>query len=470
MENLDFEKSLHFEEFPPVSTEEWESVIERDLKGKNYKEELRWHSGEGLEPLPFYRREHLSQLEHDPAPLQDKTGWHILELVERADIKSANQQALLALENGASGIHFNPARNFISSKAELESLFKNIRIELIAVKFGSALSTPQIAGWLNEIVSDQNLKIKDLNLTFEFAPYSQSLLTGQLSPVHTIKEIAEKFNVPFRFCGVNTGVYANAGASIVQQLAFALASANEYLGSNTNLAKHLHFNFSFGSHYFLEIAKIRAFKLMWKQVLNEYDLQDAPPFISGETAYWNKTTTDAHNNMLRSTTEAMSAALSGCSMITVHPYDEHFAEPSAFASRMARNIQLILQEEAHLDKVSDPGAGSYYIEVLTDSLAKKSWELFQQIESKGGFHSCLQSGFIQELINNSRNRRIEAYRASHKVLVGVNKYEPSENDTDARDRTSIPDHSLPVLDKNDEIEVLKTEPLNIESELQKRAE
>lgn len=465
MGKLDFKDALHFNEFPPVSTDEWEAVIESDLKGKNYKDVLRWVSGEGIDPLPFYRDENLGELEHPPVPVHQSGSWNIIEPIESSDIQTANKYALHALENGASGLLFAPSKNFLNNKKDLQELLNDIQIELITLQFGRALSTPETLYRLQEICAEKAIEESGLQITFNFDPFSQSMHSGSLPTVDFIDKTLKKFGKSFRFCTVDASIYGNAGATIVQQLAFALGAGNEYLGLNSELSKNLYFNFSAGPNYFLEIAKIRAFKLLWLQVASEYGTNDLNPLITAETAAWNASKTDAHNNMLRCTTEAMSAALGGCDAIAVHRYDYHFSEPSSFASRIARNIQLILQEEAYLNKVADPGAGSYYIEKLTDSLIEESWKLFQKLEAKGGFHAGLQSGFVQELINQSRQEKINAYKENKKVLVGVNKYQPEDKAQGVRHE--VQGFPANLYESEALIEIKKVLPLNIEAELQK---
>lgn len=461
--SLTFDK-FDLKEFPAVPTSEWESKIEKDLKGKNYKEILQWESGEGLQPLPFYRSEDLSDVSHKPDPVHQSGNWDIVEPIEGSDVKTVNKNAIHALESGASGLRFAPQKNFLSNKKDLQHLLKDIQLELITLQFGRALSTPEIVVSMQEICSERALQENELQVTFNFDPFSQAIHSGSLPEIDSIDKAIKKFGESLRFCAVDASVYGNAGATIVQQLAFSLGAGNEYLGLNSKLANNLHFNFSAGPNYFLEIAKIRAFKLLWSQIANEYEVNDLKPFITAETATWNVSKTDAHNNMIRCTTEAMSAALGGSDAITVHRYDYHFSEPSNFASRIARNIQLILQEEAYLNKVADPGAGSYYIEKLTDSLIEKSWNLFQKMEAKGGLHACLQSGLVQELINQSRREKITAYKENKKILVGVNKYQPE--DLIQNSKFKIKDYSLVKTDE-EVIEIDKIEPLNIEAELQK---
>lgn len=463
MKNLNFKDELNFNEFPPITLEEWEEVIESDLKGKDYKDVLQWKSGEGVNVLPFYRKEHLKDLKQSPLPVRASASWDIVEPIADSDPKTANELALHALENGASGLAFDLQSDNISSREDLELLLKDIKIEFITVKFGPSLSTPNMVQWLSAICNERGILGNDLNIYFSFDPFSSAIRSGKLLDSDHIQQILTKAGDPFNFMVADSSVYANSGATIVQQIAFALAAGNEFLGINEKNAGTLYFNFASGPNYFPEIAKYRAFHLMWAQILEKYGIQETDISVHSETARWNKSQTDAHNNMLRATTEAMSAALAGCNVVTVHPYNAHFEEPSGFSSRIARNIQLILQEESYLDKVADPGAGSYYIEVLTNKIAEESWELFQEIEAKGGFYECLKEGFIQDEIKKSREEKVSAYREKKKVLVGVNKYQPEEIENS---KLKTQNFEFEFSDMHFS-EIEKVEPLNIEAELQK---
>lgn len=464
MEKLNFKDALHFDEFPPVSTGEWEAIIQSDLKGKDYKEILRWISGEGIEPLPFYRREDLKELAHEPDPVHTKADWRIVELIQYPDLKSANEHALHALANGATGLRFELPSSSVTGLKELRILLKDIQLDLISVQFGHELSNLDVAEMLREIVQENGLKPEDVHISFYSDLFSSALRTGKLPELSGLKDHLKAYPDIIRICASDNALYGNSGATVVQQLAFALASGNEYLGLMADASPRGFFNFISGPNYFLEIAKFRAFTILWEQVLAEYNVSTHAPYITAETPLWNKSKTDAHNNMLRSTTEAMSAALGGCDAITVHRYDEHFAENSSFSSRIARNIQLILQEESYLNKVADPGAGSYYIEVLTDSLAKESWKLFQKIEQKGGFHECLRSGFIQEMIATSRQEKITAYQEKKKVLVGVNKYQPDEDPDKINSVARTFEYTIADQDNMTSIDSIS--PLSLEDELQ----
>lgn len=463
MKDLNFEDELHFNEFPPVSTEEWEEVIQKDLKGKDYKETLKWDTGEGIEPLPFYRKEDIESLDHSAVPLTSTPNWSILEIIEDATPSVANERCLHALENGAGGLDIRLSSERITSKKDLEVLFDNIQIEIITIVFGPSISSARVTTWMNGIITDRNLDHDALDIHFSADALGQAALSGKLPHKEWLNDTAQQIlSVSGSFL-VDISPYANGGATIIQQLAFALATGNEYMGISKDAGLALSFRFSTGTLYFPEIAKYRAFRLLWKKVLSEYGVNKDTTDVLSETALWNKAQNDSHNNMLRSTTEAMSAAIGGCSAISIHRFDEPFNTPTPFASRIARNTQLILKEEAYLSKVSDPGAGSYYVEVLTEKIAEESWKLFQEIENNGGFYESLKSGSIQKMISESCKNRLQAYRDEKKSLIGVNKYHPDEQ----TDITSVKFQTGTSTDLNaDEVfDITPVKPLYLEAEL-----
>lgn len=283
----------------------------------------------------------------------------------------------------------------------------------------------------------KGFEFENLNVFFTFDPFADALATGKLSEKREIISRLYDLHQPFSAYAVNASVPGESGATIIQQVAYALAAGNEYLNFRevsgadmVEMAAKIHFRFNVAGSYFPEIAKFRAFRLLWEQILNAYDSNlagNADTHIHASTAKWNKPRRDAYNNMIRSTTEAMSAAIGGCNHISVERFDKNWAPHSEFASRIARNSQLILQHESYLNKVADVGAGSYYVEKLTDEIALKSWELFQDIEKEGGLYEAVKSGWIQNLINEAKSRKIEAFRDKDEVIVGLNKYEPEES-------------------------------------------
>lgn len=215
---------------------------------------------------------------------------------------------------------------------------------------------------------------------------------------------------------------------MVDQLAFAAATGNEYLGFSNKtdqVVQQIHFNFAVASNYFLEIAKLRAFRLIWSQILDTYQeglSQKYPAYIHAQTSTLNISLKDSYNNILRTTTEAMSAAIGSADAITVIPFDNLYNEENSFSDRIARNIQLILKEEAYFDKVADPSAGSYFIEHLTTHLAEEAWKIFQEIEKNGGFYNSIKHGFVQKRVKEAQQARMEAAKKGELVLLGVNKH------------------------------------------------
>jgi methylmalonyl-CoA mutase len=205
-----------------------------------------------------------------------------------------------------------------------------------------------------------------------------------------------------------------------------LAHAHEYLVtlSNQNISykKPFYFTVAVGSDFFGEIAKLRALRKLWVLLAQAYNILKEI-HIHCETSLLNKSSLDANNNMLRTTTEGMSAVIGGCNSLTIHPYNTGFESQTDFSDRMARNQQLILKEESYLHHTADMGAGSYYIEKLTDELAGKAWEEFKEIENKGGFLACLKSNFIQNKIQEQADNLIKQFNNGELVLVGVNKFQ-----------------------------------------------
>ena len=231
---------------------------------------------------------------------------------------------------------------------------------------------------------------------------------------------------------VNGRFFHNAGSTIVQELGFTLAQANEYLVEMTErdlradlIAGKMTFNLSVGSNYFFEMAKFRAARMLWARILEEYGIEtdeSARMSIHAETSFWNKTVYDPYVNILRTATEAMSAVLGGIHSLTVLPFDLTYEDPVPFAERIARNQQVLLKGESNLDKVADPAAGSYYIEHLTQSIAAESWKLFQKVEEKGGYIEAFYSGWIQDAIVTAAQLRDQNYAQRREIQVGTNQY------------------------------------------------
>lgn len=455
MSNSDTTEQSLFTEFPPISKEEWEQVIRRDLDGADYKEKLRWETGEGIQPLPFYRREDWEQTDRQEPIGKWHAGdnrWEIRESISDSDITSANESAQHALSRGADALQFRlKVRRTegmlggdlegvpIQNQQDLSQLLADISLENTALHFDAGLASPAILAMLWNEADNKNIPPEKIRGTFCYDPFSYVLLNGHLpkdgealqNDIVHLSRFATEHTSGLRPLGIDARTYHHTGGTIVQELGFALAAASEYLAILTDrdldiseAANSLHFSFSIGSGYFLEIAKFRAARLLWKNLLEAYggDSEKSGAYLHGETSQWNKTIYDPYTNMLRTSTEGMSAAIAGCDAITVLPFDRHFRRPDDFSQRIARNQQIIFSEEAYLDKVSDPSAGSYYIEKLTVEIGTEAWNLFQNVEAEGGLLQAIKNGTIQTAIQQSQQQKDQAIAKRGRIFVGTNQY------------------------------------------------
>lgn len=435
-----------FNEFPGTSTEAWEAKIQEDLKGADYEKKLIWKTAEGFNVRPYYRAEDLDAIREMTRNLPGQfpyirgnktTGndWKICQDIETADIETANRIAANALNRGANALSLN-AEN-VRSAEDLKVLLKGLDTTKTNLNFNSAKSYPEFAGLLAAALGEN---AGNTCGSFDFDPISYLLLKGNFHYSQE-KDLAEalelvknaKTGLPhFRLITVNGQYFHNSGSTLTQELAFALSSGNEYMAYLTSngveagtAAKSIIFHFAAGSNYFMEIAKLRAARLLWARIVEQYKpelFEGAAMRIHVSTANWNKTIYDPYVNMLRTTTEAMSAALGGADIITVLPFDLNYKEPDDFSNRIARNQQIILKEESSLEKVVDPAAGSYYIENLTAAMAEAAWKLFLEIEEKGGMIEAVKAGYIQEAVAASAKKQNADIAARRTTLLGTNQH------------------------------------------------
>lgn len=418
-----------FEDFKPVSHQDWIDKINQDLKGKNFEETLVWKTDEGIDVQPFYNSSDLnnnnSQYFNFTTP--NKLDWEIREQIVIENIFSANISALNALKGGANSIQFN---GVINNQAEMDSLLSNIMVDIIHIHFYN--NQPQ----LTQDLFVNHLKKKDLDKSKINYSITYDFLGELLNHGNWVKTEEEDFKHLYSIYGssslysitVNGLIYANAGATIVQELAFSLAQAIDYVDRLTNkgfnveeVLNNISFQLGVNSNYFFEIAKIRALRILWQLIGKSYGLENLPsPYIHSQTTTYNIAAQDAQTNILRTTTEGMSAIIGGCNSLSISPYNYTFENPTDFSSRIARNIQIILKEEAFLNKVDDASKGSYYIENLTDELVSKSLTLFKEIESSGGFLENIKSDTIQDAIINVNTKKVNDFKEGKRTLLGVN--------------------------------------------------
>jgi len=400
-----------FNEFNPVSAKEWRQKIQADLKGADYNETLVWNSNEGISVKPFYHKDEFEQLEFPP----NNQETAICQTIAATNQKEANSQAINAIKNGVNSIKF-----IVNQPFDCNVLFNGLE-EGIKQKIDIHFQFSFLdESFIKEIATFQ----KKYNIYFNIDLIGNLAKTGNW--FHTNKTdhaiVSNVVNYSNHSISVEASLYQNAGANCVQQIAYALSHANEYLSYfGTKVANQIQFNFAIGSNYFFEIAKLRAFRYLWFQLLKEYEVE-APVYIFAEPSLRNKTIYDYNVNMLRTTTECMSAILGGATTIANVSFDVLFKQPNEFGNRIARNQLLIIQQESYFKEASNFAEGSYYIETITKQLADKSLVLFKEIEKKGGFVKQLLNGTIQRKIKESALKEQHLFDENSMILVGSNKY------------------------------------------------
>jgi len=442
-------KEKLFSEFPPVTTQQWMDRITADLKGADFEKKLVWKTNEGFQVQPFYRAEDLEGMKiTDSLPgefpfvrgTKTDNNWLVSQNIEVSDPKKANEKALDILNKGIDSLCFVLHGDVISA-ANLDILLKGIQLECIEINFRScSTEAAKIATLLADYVKANNLDASKIIGSVNFDPFKRMLIKGFDVEVSKISEdlkaaFEAAASLPkFRVFGANPYLFNNAGAYCAQELGFGLAYGNEFLTlaseaglSVKEVAKKVKFNFGIGSNYFMEIAKFRAARLLWAQIVNAYleegDCKSAAKMrIHATTSEFNQSVYDAYVNLLRSQTEAMSASIAGVDSLTVTPFDAAFQISDEFSERIARNQQLLLKEESHLDQIVDASAGSYYIENLTIALAEEAWKIFLAVDEKGGFLVALREGFVQAEVNASNKKRLNDVSSRREILLGTNQY------------------------------------------------
>lgn len=403
-----------FDEFEGVSSKAWKQKIQVDLKGADYNDTLIWKADEGIDVKPFYHSDDQSPLLNIPSKKQGKT--NICQSIYVVDTKSANQKALQVLENGADSLKFT----IPSPDIELNQLLSDIDITSVPVYFNFQFLSSDYFKPLTALKDASNL-----NLNID--------LIGNLGRTgnwfHDLKkdhQLLEEIMTYGSSCAsvlsVDMSLYQNAGSNMVQQLAYGLAHANEYLNHFDEAIKQpFVFNVAVGTNYFFEIAKLRSLRSLWSTLTEAYKL-NIPCDIFVTPTKRNKTLYDYNTNMLRTTTECMSAILGGADTVCNLAYDAIYHKENEFGDRISRNQLLILKHESYFDAVSNPADGAYYIDMLTYELAQKAMELFKNIESNNGFLDQLKNGTIQRKIKESAAKEQQGFDEGKLVLLGTNKH------------------------------------------------
>ena len=452
-----------FGEFPPVSREEWEAKIRDDLRGTDPERVLRWDSLEGVSLRAYYRADDLQSLSHmEAVPIVEAGSvpanrWRVRQDITASDLESARRHARMALDGGVTdlGLHVRLKEGDlhglpVQQQSDLNAVLADVDLTRTPIHVHAGVAALPLLGMLCNTAEAQGIALASLQGSIDYDPLA-ALIHHRITHAERAFDLAAQTvrfaaaHLPsLRTCTVDLRPYHDAGASIVQELGGALGSLSEQLAqlrerghAAEETAGHLQLIVPLGTSYFMAIAKLRALRLTVPQVLAAYDVSISPDdvFIQAVTSRRTETIFDPYVNMLRATTEAASAVIGGCDVLTVRPYTAAYAMPDDFAQRLARNTQLILQHEAHLDDVADPGAGSYYLEALTDKLARASWNTFQDIEDEEGLLATLKAGTFQTRIADTHQERQQQAAHRTRVLVGTNHYpnldETRDSDIDA---------------------------------------
>lgn len=467
-----------FKDFSQSTTQEWKESIAKDSKSNDFEKKLVWKSYEGFSLQPFYTQKDLDNLDYltDSLPgdfpfvrgngIKDNN-WDICEEISETDIKKANKIGLDSLNRGTDSLTFKCEYDkssingvSIQSQNDISVLLKDIPIQNHTINFIPGIAGLEIFSLFVSEARNRNVNLYDLKGGLFFSPLNHLVIKGNL--IASREDVFKKLGLMISFLGSNMpeykGVVADSscfhdsGATTVQELAFSIAMGVEYIAqllslgfSVDHVANHMLFSFSIGSNYFIEIAKLRAARILWAKIVEQFDPKDENStriVIHSKTSNWNKTIYDPYVNMLRGTVESMAAAIGGCDSLTVGTLDQNYKTPDEFSKRLARNTQLVIKKESYLDKVIDPASGSYYIENITDSIANESLKLFQEIEKQGGFIEALKSGFIQDQIGSIKEIKERNIESRTEIFLGTNQYPNLEEKIldqieESRDRSEI---------------------------------
>ncbi len=435
-------KEKLFDMFPPVSTAEWKTKVEADLKGAPFDKKLVWRTNEGFSLQPMYRAEDIADLKTtDSLPgeypyvrgARAENDWLSRQEIIAETAAEANEKALDVLNKGINSLGFKVRE---ASEEELKELLNGICVEAVELNFTCCLKKAvPFAKVLVAYLKANGLEAK-FHGSIDFNPFKKALKHGVEFPgdmaqmgVELLEIVKDMPNL--RVLSVNSDMLSDAGAYIYQELGFALACGAEWMSALTEkgvdaaaVADRIKFNMGVSSNYFMELAKFRAARMLWAQIVKQYGASEdaCKQAVHATTSRFNQTIFDAHVNLLRSQTEAMSAALAGVDSITVTPFDAPYKTPDDFSERIARNQQFLLKEESHLDKVVDPAGGSYYVETLTVAIANEAWKLFLEVEDNGGYLAMVNNGQVQAAIREASEKRHTDVARRKEVLLGTNQF------------------------------------------------
>ena len=446
-----------FDQFAPVTPEEWRAKAEVDLKGADFEKKMVWRTNEGFSAQPLYRSVDIADLKQTkslPGEFPYVRGtrlnndWKVRQNIDVEDVHAANAKALEVLDKGINSIGFH----FHGGDVDLKTLLAGIVLPACEINIHCC---PKCAvGYAKQLVElcKENGCVDTFVGSIAFDPFKRTFKHGDAFPGDIVAMATELMNVVkpvahLRVLSVDSLMLNNAGAYIYQELGYALAWGAEWMAMLTEagftadeVANRIKFNMGVSNVYFMELAKFRAARELWALIVKQFNPANdysCMMNVNAETSRYNQTIYDSYVNLLRSQTEAMSAALAGVDSIVVVPFDAPYKKSDDFSERIARNQQILLKEESHLDKVVDPAGGSYYVEMLTKNLAEQGWKLFLDVEDKGGFKAALENGDIIEAVNKTANERFDKVAKRREQLLGTNQFpnftEKAADKADARE-------------------------------------
>lgn len=418
-----------FSDFDPISSNQWKQKIQFELKGEDYNDALVWNSPENIKVKPFYNQDDLQ----DNLPVNpNANGFKICQNIFVFDLEKSIERALKSIERGADSIIFTIENETI----DVTKLLEKLPLETCEIYFNLNFISVNYISKIENLAKLRNAKIYcNLDPIGQLAKEGNWFNTQEKDNFLTLNLISKQVSNS-SIISVNSSLYQNAGANMVQELAYSLAHVNEYLNRIYTINQPIVFKISVGSNYFFEIAKLRAYRILFNSIAKEYHPNLECHLVVTPTKR-NKTIYDYNVNMLRTTTECMSAIIGGADAIVNLPYDALYHKDNEFGDRIARNQLLILKNESYLDKVNNPADGTYYIESLTHQLAEKALILFKDIEANGGFLKQLNEGIIKRKIQESADKEQELFDSGKEVLVGTNKY-PNKDDKMKHDLELFP--------------------------------
>ena len=446
MENNNKQTRL-FAEFPSVSTEKWMDRVKADYKTDSPLLKINWKTGEGFDIKGIFRQEDVENLNYlDSLPgefpfargIKSHNDWKVNASIDLADIQGANETALKAISRGANSVDFNFEK--ADSYEKVSTLFKGINLEETQIIISNSDDINLSLDYLMQYITDKKLDKSKIDIIFSVDFFEKKLTNGEYnrdfqlcseSKTLFVKRIIK--NCPnIKAINIKGNLYHDAGATVVQELAFTLSAAVEHIQlllqtgiELKDILNNMSFRMAIGSSYFIEIAKFRALRYLYAKAIEAFDnssKHNAKAYILAQSSKWNKSIYDPYVNMLRTTTETMSAAIAGAEIICVDNFDTAYDNDSIFARRISQNQQIVIKEEAHFDKVVDAAGGSYYIENLTDELINNVWELFIAIENEGGYKVHLETGKVKTEIEESSEKKLLNVATRRLNVLGTNQF------------------------------------------------